>query len=261
MRVQSEAPDIDVTAALRQVGAAQESFVSFQSIRTLPGSAASAFSFGTHALRPTTALTGDLYEETDRHWLFYWSGTVWKYLAGVNYGTNATRAAISVTANDDGALFYTTDTKLWWQVSSGAWVQRDIAAVLIETGGPTTLTMGAIANGDYLTRSGTTIIGAAAVSAAALNVATATTTPYTVSDADDVILVDATAGLINVNLHSAATAKQKPYHVKLIDASGNGMKINSAADLVDGAAFQGSLVQYVSFTVIPDNAAATWWIA
>ena len=130
MKPQTSAADLDTTMAQRRAGATQQEFVQFQSVRTLSGSASSQFSFGTHALRPATALAGDEYYETDRHWIYYWTGTAWAFLSGVNYGTNATRAAIAVTANDDGALFYTTDTKLWWQVSSGAWVQRDIAGLV-----------------------------------------------------------------------------------------------------------------------------------
>jgi len=122
-----DAPDIDTSMALRQVGATQESFVAFQSIRTLPGSASSTFSFGAHASRPASGLTGDNYFETDRGWLYYYSGTAWLYESGVNVGTNATRAAITVTANDNGALFFTNDQNKWWRVEGGAWVDKSVS--------------------------------------------------------------------------------------------------------------------------------------
>lgn len=119
-----ESPDIDTTMAVRQSGAAVESFVSFTSPRTLPGSTSAAFSFGTHALRPASGAQGDGYFETDRNWLYYYEGTKWLYEVGVNVGTDAVRAAIVVTANDNGALFYTTDTGALWRVEGGAWVNK-----------------------------------------------------------------------------------------------------------------------------------------
>jgi hypothetical protein len=119
-----DAPDILTETAVRQAGETQEAFVQFTSIRSLPGSANAAFSFGTHASRPASGLTGDGYFETDRGWLYYYSGTAWLYESGVNVGTNATRAAITVTANDNGALFFTNDQNKLWRVEGGAWVDR-----------------------------------------------------------------------------------------------------------------------------------------
>lgn len=124
-----EAPDIPTEMALRQAGATQESFVQFQSARALVGSSDASFSFGSHAARPSSGLQGDRYFETDRHWLYYYTGTAWAYLSGVNYGTNATRAAITVSAVDNGAWFYTSDTKIYWQVVSGAWSSMGSTAV------------------------------------------------------------------------------------------------------------------------------------
>lgn len=94
-----------------------------------------------------------------------------------------------------------------------------------------------------------------------LNVITITTvdSPYAATDADDVILVDASGGAVSVDMQAAATALEKAYRIKKIDASANAMKINSA-DLIDGAAFQGSTVQYEAFVVVPDNIGATFWL-
>lgn len=119
-----EAPDIDTESALRRAGATQESFTQFASTRANVGSSDASFSFGVHASRPSSGLQGDRYYETDRGWLFYYSGTAWKYLAGINAGTNATRAAITVTANDNGALYFTTDQNKLWRVEAGAWVDK-----------------------------------------------------------------------------------------------------------------------------------------
>lgn len=127
MRNEYSAPDIDVTGAQRQVGATQQTISNFVSTRTSVGTADAAFSFGAHASRPASGLAGDRYFSTDRTTLYYYSGTAWLYLSGVNVGTNATRAAIVVTANDNGSLFFTTDQNKLWQVSGGAWVDRFVS--------------------------------------------------------------------------------------------------------------------------------------
>lgn len=121
-----ESPDIDVTSAQRQAAEAQASFVSFTSIRALT-SGAGTLTTGTRASRPGSAALNDFFFETDTGWLDYWAGTAWKYLAGVNVGTNATRAAITVTANDNGALFFTNDQNKLWRVEAGAWVDKTVS--------------------------------------------------------------------------------------------------------------------------------------
>ncbi len=119
-----EAPDIDVTTAQRRANVGVGSFVAFEAIRSLPGSASGAFSYGVHASRPASGAVGDQYLSTDRGWVYYFTGTAWVYLTGVNVGTNATRAAITVTANDNGSLFFTTDQNKLWRVEAGAWVDK-----------------------------------------------------------------------------------------------------------------------------------------
>lgn len=126
MRAEYSAADIDTTQALRQSAEAQESFISFTSVRQLT-SGAGALSTGTRAAKPGTAALNDFYFETDTGWLYYWGGTAWKLIAGLNSGTNAVRAAITVTANDNGATFFTTDENKIWQVSGGAWVDRFVS--------------------------------------------------------------------------------------------------------------------------------------
>lgn len=123
MQTAYEAPDIETESALRQVGAAQESFVQFSSIRAL-ASGAGSLTTGTRATKPASAALNDFYFETDTQSLYYWAGTAWKYMAGVNVGTNAVRAAIAVTANDNGALFFTNDQNKLWRVEGGAWVDK-----------------------------------------------------------------------------------------------------------------------------------------
>lgn len=123
MKVGYEAPDLDTARAMRQSSATQEEFVQFQSIRALT-SGAGSLTTGTRASKPASAALNDFYYETDTGWLDYWAGTAWKYLSGVNVGTNATRAAIVVTANDNGALFFTNDQNKLWRVEAGVWVDK-----------------------------------------------------------------------------------------------------------------------------------------
>jgi hypothetical protein len=123
VKTQVESPDIDTTTAQRQAAEAQASFVSFTSVRALT-SGSGALSVGARAAKPGSAGTLDFYYESDTRWLYYYSGTAWLFLTGTNSGNDSARAAITVTANDNGALFISTDIKAVYQVSGGAWVLR-----------------------------------------------------------------------------------------------------------------------------------------
>lgn len=128
MQTDYSAPDIDTTQAQRQAAEAQESFVNFTSIRQTLGSADASFAFGTRATRPASGLLGDRYYASDigsvGGWLYYWNGTAWEIVVGWASGSNAVRAAITVSAVDNGAWFYATDTSKFWEVSGGVWVDR-----------------------------------------------------------------------------------------------------------------------------------------
>jgi hypothetical protein len=94
-----------------------------------------------------------------------------------------------------------------------------------------------------------------------LNVTTITfaDTPYSVTNANDLIRVDASGGAVDVNLPDIAIAFQKPYYIKKVDASINALNLNpDGSDTIDGAAIQSTIIQYESFTVIPDNAGTDW---
>ena len=81
---------------------------------------------------------------------------------------------------------------------------------------------------------------------------------YTLTDGDDVILVDASGGSVTITLHAAATARKKAYYIKKMDSSANSVVIDgNAAETIDGAATKSTTTQYVSFTLIPDG---TNWI-
>lgn len=121
-----ESPDIDTTMAQRQAADAQvvatENFVSVREL----SSGAGNLSTGSRVSKPPSGAVNDFFFETDTHWLYYWSGSAWLFMGGLNFGTNATRAAITVTANDNGAAFFTTDQNKLWQVSGGVWVDRSV---------------------------------------------------------------------------------------------------------------------------------------
>ena len=123
MRV--EAPDIDVTATQRQIGAlATQTVEQFVSLRTLQGSTNAAFSFGVRAARPSAGAEGDQFFATDRNALYVYTGTAWALMVGVGSGTNASRAALTVDTTDNGYAYFTTDQNKWWFVASGAWTDR-----------------------------------------------------------------------------------------------------------------------------------------
>lgn len=123
-----DSPDIDVASTQRQIGALEtETVAQFQTIRDLAGSADSSFTFGTRASRPASGAQGDRFFATDRNWLYYYTGTAWAIVAGLMFGTDATRAAITPDATDNGAAVYTTDTNKLWRVSGGAWVDSFVS--------------------------------------------------------------------------------------------------------------------------------------
>lgn len=97
--------------------------------------------------------------------------------------------------------------------------------------------------------------------AGALTVTTRTITATGGTVAGDyLILADATAGAITVNLPAVATSAGRVLAVKKIDASGNAVTLDgNAAETIDGAATQALTAQYDALTVFCDG--ATWWIA
>ena len=118
-------PDLEVTSTQRQIGALETSTIEqFQTIRDIAGSADASFSFGARATRPASGAQGDRFFATDRNWLYYWTGTQWSIVAGLMFGTDATRAAITPDTTDNGAAFYATDTGKLWSIASGAWTDR-----------------------------------------------------------------------------------------------------------------------------------------
>lgn len=128
MRTDLESPDLDVTSTQRQIAAQGEQVLEqFVSLRTVAGSADASFSFGTRASRPSSGALGDRYFATDRQTLYVYNGTSWQVVVGFDSGTDATRAAITPDATDNGLFYFTTDTCKLWEVSGGAWVDRFVS--------------------------------------------------------------------------------------------------------------------------------------
>lgn len=221
---------------------------------------AAALTIGTRANKATTlgSIANDLYLESDTGFTYRWTGAAWAFAWGIGRGAAAAFGAIVVTSVDNGAEYFVTDTGLWWHVAGGVWVQKSVTAkAILTTSGPTTLTVGAIADGQTVVRSGATLVGSSGLTPA-LSVVTKTTA-YTVTDADDVILVDASGGAVTITLHAVATAKKKKYDIKKIDSSANAVTIEgNLAETIDGALNVSTTTQYASYTVVPDGTA--WYI-
>ena len=82
------------------------------------------------------------------------------------------------------------------------------------------------------------------------------TASYTATDADGIIVVDATVGNVVITLPSAIGSLGKGYTVKRTDGSANTVTVQGA-ETIDDAASQ-LLNQYDSLVVVSDN--AEWWI-
>lgn len=192
MQTDYSSPDIDVTAAQRQAAETQASFVQFTSIRSVSGSADATFSFGMRTSRPAAGVLGDRYFANDigsrGGWLYYWTGTVWAIVVGWASGTNAARAALTVSAVDNGAWFYTTDTSKFWEVSGGAWADRTPASGV------------------------GTVTSFSAAPTSIFDVATATTTPALSLDnqAANIVLAGPTGGGAAVPAFRALVAADMP---------------------------------------------------
>lgn len=121
------------------------------------------------------------------------------------------------------------------------------------------------ANGDVLTADSGEATGlkwAPPAAAAPLNVVTITAadSPYALTDANDVVLVDATAGVVRIDLTDASLALPKAYYFKKIDASANAMRVDAfAGQTIDGATPLSTAVQYTAFTLVPDGS-SEWGI-
>lgn len=139
----------------------------------------------------------------------------------------------------------------------------DASTGLVEQTGADTFTkraLGVAAATDVLTRADGDgryqAIGTALVSGGALvlNVRAITATGGTNAD-DYLILVDATAGAVTVNLPAAASSEGRVLVVKKTDVSVNAVTLDpNAAETIDGAATQALAAQWDALTVACDGA-------
>lgn len=82
------------------------------------------------------------------------------------------------------------------------------------------------------------------------------TSDYTITDADGIVIVDATTGNVMITLPTAVGLEGRQYTVKRIDASINTVTVQGA-ETIDDAANQ-LLNQYNALTIVSDD--TEWWI-
>ena len=83
--------------------------------------------------------------------------------------------------------------------------------------------------------------------------------PYTMTEDVEVVLADATAGVITVNLPAVATSTELFYTVKKTDGGANVVTVDTpGAETIDGSANVGLAAQYSTVAVVSDS--ANWHI-
>lgn len=87
----------------------------------------------------------------------------------------------------------------------------------------------------------------------------AVTATTTATSADYLILANATAGAVTVNLPAAAYSDGLTLIVKKTDVSANAVILDPyASETIDGAATKSTTTQYARFVVVCDG--STWWV-
>jgi len=84
--------------------------------------AAGVIAYGLRAAQPAPGQPGLMYWQTDYNAVYVDNGTNYVYAVGTHIGTDAARIALSISINDNGFLWFTSDTHSLYYVSSGAWV-------------------------------------------------------------------------------------------------------------------------------------------
>ena len=90
---------------------------------------------------------------------------------------------------------------------------------------------------------------------------------YNVSPTDEVLVVDASGGDVDIFLHAVAESRPTPLHIKRVD-SGPGSPptvvtvygAGSPSELVDNSSSTMIVGQYTNLTIIPDASNDQWWI-
>jgi hypothetical protein len=106
------------------------------------------------------------------------------------------------------------------------------------------------------------VIGVTRSQARAINVSALKTTAYTVAAADDVVLVDPTAGAFDVTLPNANVVTGRRIQVKRTTTSANAVTVKSAGGTIDNVAGATGITlaggSLSSLTVASDG--TNWWI-
>lgn len=186
-----------------------------------------------------------------------------------NAGSGASGPTITFTGGTTGLDFNATGNTITLtgtlvEASGGTGKSSYAKGDLLVASATTTLNRQAVgANGTVLTADSTQATGVRWVNPATaeLNVVTIdfTDTPYSVTDTDDVILVNANGGVIAVELPDGSTAQQKVYYIKKIDATANAVNINAdAGQTIDGNPTESLAAQYDVRGIVPDNSTGNW---
>jgi len=128
---------VDEAQSIRTERQAEQGAVGAEAIFTnavrTTSSTSGSFTADTRAVRQSAVgFAGDLFFESDTGLVYYAdTGTSWKYLAGIGFGSNATRAGLTISTDDNGAWFFVTDAGInygLWRVVSGGWVKELLPA-------------------------------------------------------------------------------------------------------------------------------------
>lgn len=193
-------------------------------------------------------------------WWQTFKNTLVSILASLQDQLLAIQAA-QATADDAQTAAYSaldranhTGTQLAATVSDFAEAARAQVEAELVAGGNVTITPSGTGATRLLTIAATAVTGGALV----LETRTITATGSPTAD-DYLILVDASAGAVTVNLPAAASSAGRIFQCKKKDASANAMTLDgNGSETIDGAGTLATTTQYTSFTVICDG--TEWWV-
>lgn len=166
----------------------------------------------------------------------------------------ATAAAATTAAADALMRANHTGTQVAATISDFAATARAETEAELVAGSNITITPSGAGATRQLTIAATAVTGGALILDARTITATGSPTPD-----DYLIIVDAAAGAVTVNLPAAASSVGRILQCKKKDASANAMTLDgNGAETIDRAATLSTTTQYTAFTVACDG--TEWWI-
>lgn len=130
---------------------------------------------------------------------------------------------------------------------------------LRETSGPTNLTNGDIADGEFLRRSGSSLVSDGALEAPVKTTVTSVSSDTTLTSAHAVVLVDASGAARTITLPAASGLSGRVYIVKKIDSSSNRVTVDgNASETIDDLADLVLKHQYDCVMLVCDG--TEWWV-